>query len=137
MASLATALIAFGTETWGTAALLTAWGLIATPAPVAWGTWLTRTLPEDAEAGGGLMVATIQLAITLGAALGGLLFDLSGYQSTFGVSAVLLCAAALLAFKARAGVTAEESARPQSFSLSSVIVCAYRSSVVDFTHSTH
>jgi predicted MFS family arabinose efflux permease len=46
------------------------------------------------------MVATIQLAITLGASLGGLLFDLRGYQSTFFVSAVLLCAAAYLAFKA-------------------------------------
>ena len=31
------------------------------------------------------MVATIQLAITLGASLGGLLFDMRGYQSTFSV----------------------------------------------------
>ena len=93
-------MIAFGSAMWGTAALLTAWGLISTPAPVGWGTWLTRTLPDDAEAGGGLMVATIQLAITLGASLGGLLFDMRGYQSTFFVSAVLLCAAAHLAFKA-------------------------------------
>jgi predicted MFS family arabinose efflux permease len=46
------------------------------------------------------MVATIQLAITLGASLGGLLFDLRGYQTTFFVSAVMLCAAAYLAFKA-------------------------------------
>ncbi|AMY08521.1 Purine ribonucleoside efflux pump NepI [Luteitalea pratensis] len=83
MAALAVALIALGDGMWGTAAVLAAWRLVATPAPVAWGTWLTRTLPEDAEAGGGLMVATIQLAITLGASLGGLLFDLRGYRSTF------------------------------------------------------
>jgi len=75
--------------------------LVGTPAPVAWNTWLTRTLPEDAEAGGGLMVAAIQLAITLGAIIGGFLFDMSGYQSTFAASAAMLVAAGLLAFIAR------------------------------------
>lgn len=100
MAVIAVALIAFGNRAWGTAALLAAWGLIATPAPVGWGTWLTRTLPENAEAGGGLMVATIQFAITIGASLGGMVFDISGYRSTFAVSAVVLTAAAFLAFKA-------------------------------------
>jgi predicted MFS family arabinose efflux permease len=58
-------------------------------------------LPEDAEAGGGLMVAAIQLAITLGATVGGFLFDMSGYQSTFAASAAMLVAAGLLAFIAR------------------------------------
>ena len=100
MAVIAIALVGFGSNVWGTAALLAAWGLIGTPAPVAWGTWLTRTLPEDAEVGGGLMVATIQFAITLGASLGGVLFDLRGYESTFALSAVALFAAAFLAFKA-------------------------------------
>jgi predicted MFS family arabinose efflux permease len=51
-------------------------------------------LPEDTDAGGGLMVAVIQLAITLGAAGGGLLFDAGGYRATFLVSALLLLAAA-------------------------------------------
>ncbi|HYD69308.1 MFS transporter [Azospirillum sp.] len=100
MAGIAVALIAFGGWVAGTALLLGAWGLIGTPAPVGWGTWLSRTLPADAEAGGGLMVATIQLAITLGATVGGTLFDLSGYQATFGVSTVLLVMAALLSFAA-------------------------------------
>ena len=77
--------------------LLGIWGLIATSAPVGWWTWLTRTLPHNAEAGGGLMVAIIQLAITLGATVGGLLFDASGYQSTFVVSAALLLVASFLA----------------------------------------
>jgi predicted MFS family arabinose efflux permease len=105
MAVIAVALIALGNWLSGTAFLLGAWGLIGTPAPVAWNTWLTRTLPEEAEAGGGLMVAAIQLAITLGATLGGFLFDMSGYQSTFGVSAAMLVGAALLAFMAkRAGL---------------------------------
>lgn len=100
MAGIAVALITFGGWVAGTALLLGAWGLIGTPAPVGWGTWLSRTLPTNAEAGGGLMVATIQLAITLGATAGGFLFDMSGYKATFGVSAALLVAAALLAFLA-------------------------------------
>jgi predicted MFS family arabinose efflux permease len=98
MAVIAVALIAFGSWLAGTAFLLGAWGLLGTPAPVAWNTWLTRTLPDDAEAGGGLMVAAIQLAITLGATVGGVLFDMSGYQSTFGASAAILAAAGLMAF---------------------------------------
>jgi predicted MFS family arabinose efflux permease len=97
MAAIAVGLIAVGHWPVASAALLAGWGLIGTPAPVGWGTWLTRTLPEEAEAGGGLMVATIQLAITLGASAGGLLLNTSGYRSTFGVSAALLCASALLA----------------------------------------
>jgi predicted MFS family arabinose efflux permease len=43
------------------------------------------------------MVATIQLGITLGASVGGLLFDLGGYRSTFGASAAMLSASAALA----------------------------------------
>jgi predicted MFS family arabinose efflux permease len=59
-----------------------------------------RTLPEEAEAAGGLMVAAIQMAITLGAAAGGLLFDNSGYESTFALSAALLVASAIVAVAA-------------------------------------
>lgn len=44
------------------------------------------------------MVATIQLAITLGASVGCVLLDMSGYQSTFVASAAMLSATALLAF---------------------------------------
>lgn len=100
MAVIAVALVVFGRSLAATAVLLVGWGLIGTAAPVAWWTWLSRTLPRDAEAGGGLMVAAIQLAITVGASLGGLLFDRSGYQSTFVVSAALLGGAALLAIRA-------------------------------------
>jgi predicted MFS family arabinose efflux permease len=98
MAAIAIAMVALGQHTAATAALLAGWGLIGTPAPVGWGIWLSKTLPKDAEAGGGLMVATIQLAITLGASVGGVLLDRSGFQSTFYVSAAMLSASALLAF---------------------------------------
>ncbi|AHE55514.1 MFS transporter [Sphingomonas sanxanigenens] len=96
MAAIAIGLIALGTMSLPTAALLAGWGLIGTALPVAWWTWLSRTLPDDAEAGGGLMVAVIQLAITLGAAGGGLLFDAAGHRATFLASAVLLAGSALL-----------------------------------------
>ncbi len=96
MAVIAVALVLFGRSLAATAVLLVGWGLIGTAAPVAWWTWLSRTLPRDVEAGGGLMVAAIQLAITLGAAGGGLLFDAAGHQATFLASAVLLGGSAVL-----------------------------------------
>src|ERR671938_1826403 len=92
--------IAFGGSPITVGILLAGWGLIGTAAPVGWWTWLSRTLPDDAEAGGGLMVAAIQLAITLGASAGGLMFDSSGYQATFTVSATILCGSAVVAFLA-------------------------------------
>lgn len=97
MAVLALALIAFGTSAIVTGIALVAWGFFGTAAPVGWGTWLSRYLPNDAEAGGGLQVATIQLAITLGAAIGGALFDTAGWWSAFAFAAVLLCASSGLA----------------------------------------
>jgi predicted MFS family arabinose efflux permease len=59
---------------------------------------LAKALPKDAEAGGGLMVAVIQLSIALGSTLGGLLFDGSGYRMTFLASAILLVLAAVMAY---------------------------------------
>jgi len=97
MAVIASALVAFGGGVAVTALLLGIWGLFATPAPVGWWTWVAKTMPHDAEAGGGLMVAIVQLAITSGAVVGGLLFDRSGYQATFGASAGLLVLSAVLA----------------------------------------
>jgi predicted MFS family arabinose efflux permease len=97
LAMIAFAVVAFGQKPLPTALLLAAWGMISTGAPVAWWTWLSKTLPDDAEAGGGLMVAAIQLAITLGAALGGLLVDSRGYGVAFGAAGVILCGAGVLA----------------------------------------
>jgi predicted MFS family arabinose efflux permease len=97
MAAIAIGLIGLGRSPIATTVLLALWGLIGTAVPVAWWTWLSKTLPDDAEAGGGLMVAAIQLAITLGAAAGGFLLDRNGYEATFGASAALLCASAVMA----------------------------------------
>ena len=96
MAVIAGALILTGHSVWIVALLLGFWGMLATAAPAGWWTWIARTLPEDAEAGGGLMVAVIQLAIALGSTAGGLVFDHLGWQSTFLLSGILLLGAAVL-----------------------------------------
>ncbi|WP_210529504.1 MFS transporter [Rubellimicrobium arenae] len=98
MAGLALALALFGASTWAVAGLLALWGLIGTGGPVVWGTWLARTLPEDAEAGGGLQVAVIRLAITLGATVGGLVFDAAGPVADVTGSAAILALGSVVAF---------------------------------------
>lgn len=100
MAALAVGLIAFGSVPVPVSLLLVAWGFFGTAAPVGWGTWLSRTLPDDAETGGGLQVATIQLAITGGAAIGGSLFDTIGWSGAFAFGAALLCGSSLFAVAA-------------------------------------
>jgi predicted MFS family arabinose efflux permease len=89
--------IIFGHSTIWVFVLISFWGLLSTSAPVAWWSWLAKTLPNDTEAGGGLMVAIIQFAITLGAALGGLIFDIYGYEITFAFSALILAIATMMA----------------------------------------
>jgi predicted MFS family arabinose efflux permease len=109
LALVGVALVAVGSSAASVAALLALWGLIGTSAPVGWWTWLAQTLPREAEAGGGLMVAVVQLAIMVGATGGGVLFDASGYRATFYFSAGLLVASAVLAVRAGAVHRAERS----------------------------
>lgn len=98
MAIIAVALILTGHQVAIVALLLGVWGMLATAAPTGWWTWIARTLPDDAEAGGGLMVAVIQLSIALGSTAGGMVFDLIGWQSAFAMSSALLLGAAALTF---------------------------------------
>lgn len=98
MAVLAITLAVFGDSIPVVFCLLGLWGFFATAAPVGWWSWLARSVPENAEAGGGLMVAVIQLCIALGSTFGGVLFDGFGYRTTFTASAALLVIAACLAF---------------------------------------
>ncbi len=92
LATIGFGFILVGHSVVGSGALMIGWGFLATSAPVGYWTWLAQTLPDDAEAGGGLMVAIVQLSITLGATLGGLLYDAAGYVPTFLTSVVLLVA---------------------------------------------
>ncbi|QNT77462.1 Purine ribonucleoside efflux pump NepI [Entomobacter blattae] len=102
MAAIAIFLIPLGSFTIATTLLLGVWGFLGTSAPVGWWTWLARTLPKNAETGGGLMVAIIQLTIMLGSTTGGILYDKLGYYVTFGVSAIILLIAASLSALAAA-----------------------------------
>lgn len=98
MAVIAEMLVLTGHSLWIVALLLGFWGLLATAAPTGWWSWIARTLPDDAEAGGGLMVAVIQLSIALGSTAGGMVFDHIGWQGTFAMSGILLLSAVVLTF---------------------------------------
>jgi len=69
------ALLAVGHVFWAVAFTLVGWGALNAAIPVAWSTWLSKGIADEPESGGGLLVAAIQLAIMLGAALGGVLLD--------------------------------------------------------------
>ena len=97
LAIIALSLTLFGNLFAAVVMLLGVWGLVATAAPVGWWAWVPKTFPNDAEAGGGLMVAIIQLSIALGSTLGGVLYDLEGYMTTFAASALILLVASTLA----------------------------------------
>ena len=104
MSGVVAGLVLFGGSTVIAAVLIAMWGMAFGVVQVGWPTWLTRTLPDEAESGGGLQVATVQLAITLGAAVGGLVFDLTGSSGVYiGSSFIALLAAAMatLAFRSR------------------------------------
>jgi predicted MFS family arabinose efflux permease len=93
--SMVTALLIFMGGNMILASLFIAvWGFAFGSVQVGWPTWITLAVPDEAESGGSVLVATTQLAITLGAGLGGLVFDHVGIEGTFGLgSLVWLCAA--------------------------------------------
>ena len=108
MAMIALTLIAFGGRTAAVVALLGLWGMAGTSAPVGWWAWIARVFPKDAEAGGGLFVAVVQMSIALGSTVGGLLFNHGGYRSTFAASAALLAVSAVLASLTARGAAAHD-----------------------------
>ncbi|MBP2196131.1 MFS transporter [Pantoea cypripedii] len=98
MSVTALVLVSFGGVSWLVAAGVAVWGLAFGSMPTGWSTWISRAVPDDAESGGGLLVATIQLAITAGAAAGGWMFDLQGAGGVFLSSGVLMLLAAITIF---------------------------------------
>jgi len=95
LAAVTIGLLAVGHSLWGVAAMMVVWGTLNSAIPVAWSTWLSKGIRDEPESGGGLMVATIQLAIMLGAGFGGLLLDHLSIVATFIGSAVLLAIASV------------------------------------------
>lgn len=74
----------------GQALLLALWGMAFGAVPVAWSSWVARSVPDEAESAGGLVVAAVQLAIAAGAAAGGVIFHLNGAAGVFVAGGVLL-----------------------------------------------
>lgn len=96
MAAIAIALTLVGGLPVPVAGLIALWGLASAGVPVSWSTWVTRSIPDQTEAGGSLIVAAVSLAIAIGAGLGGAILDLAGPRSVFLVSGMMLIAAAMI-----------------------------------------
>ncbi|MFL9875757.1 MFS transporter [Paraburkholderia megapolitana] len=95
MILIGVALVSLGRAPVADAVLIALWGVAFGGVPVAWSTWVTRTVPDEAESAGGLIVAAVQLAISIGAAAGGVVFDVSGAKGVFMGSAAVLVVAVL------------------------------------------
>jgi predicted MFS family arabinose efflux permease len=72
---------------------------------------MTSVIPNDLEAGGGLQVGLIQVAITFGAATGGLLFDHAGWWSPFLLGAGLLVLSMLFSIAAARSIRSGQRGR--------------------------
>lgn len=107
MAVLALLLTALGGVPALDGVLISVWGMLFAGVPVAWSTWITRAMPDQAEAGGSLIVAAINFAIAAGAGMGGALLEGAGPRGVFLASGVILLAAAgLIATRLRSGEVA-------------------------------
>ncbi|MGH1564627.1 MFS transporter [Mumia sp. DW29H23] len=81
-----------GTSYTATGAAVVVWGIAFGAIPTAIQTWIARVAPDRLESIGGLFVATFQVAIALGAAVGGLVVDAFDVRTALvvgGVAAVL------------------------------------------------
>jgi DHA1 family purine ribonucleoside efflux pump-like MFS transporter len=91
-------LLTFGASPVVAAIAVGVWGFAFGAVPVGVQTWLVRAAPDQAESAGGLMVATFQVAIALGAVFGGLLVDHAGVASAFAYCGIATLLAASAAF---------------------------------------
>lgn len=80
----------------GQTLLVAFWGLAFGGVPVAWSNWVARSVPDQAESAGGMVVASVQSSIAVGAAAGGAMFSFSGITGVFIAGGVLMLLAALL-----------------------------------------
>lgn len=90
------ALLGFGQILLIVALLLAIWGAMNTAMSVGWMAWVSQNMDDAPESAGSLIVAAIQSAILVGAALGGSLLDHFGITGTFLGSAALSTIAVLL-----------------------------------------
>ncbi|ETF09546.1 MULTISPECIES: MFS transporter [Pseudomonas] len=93
---VALALVGLPASVNGQALLLALWGMAFGGVPVAWSNWVARSIPDQAESAGGMVVASVQSAIAAGAAAGGSVFSFSGIHGVFVAAGILMLLAALL-----------------------------------------
>lgn len=79
------------------------WGFAFGALPVGFQTWMVRVASDEAESAGGLLVSAFQIAITLGAVVGGILVDGFGPFGAIGYLAAATLAGALLVSFSRSG----------------------------------
>ncbi|HRP33225.1 MAG TPA: MFS transporter [Agriterribacter sp.] len=92
----AVGLMFFGSEEIPATIFIAAWGMVSGTVAVAWSTWVARKVSDEAETAGGLLVASIQLGLAVGAGVGGFLFDKGGSGLLFLGSAVMLLIASII-----------------------------------------
>ncbi|MBD1601120.1 MFS transporter [Pseudomonas typographi] len=90
------ALVLLPASVTGQALLVAIWGMAFGGVPVAWSNWVARSVPDQAESAGGMVVASVQSSIAAGAAAGGAMFAFSGIAGVFIVGGTLMLLAALL-----------------------------------------
>lgn len=96
LAAVTLAMMEAGHLFWAVAAMMVGWGALNAAIPVCWSTWLAREIDDEPESGGGLLVASIQLAIMMGGALGGQLLDHANASAPLVGGAVLLILSVLV-----------------------------------------
>lgn len=100
MSVLGLGLAGLGGLQWRDTAMIAVWGVAFGIVPMSWSTWLTRFVPDEAEAAGGLMVAAIQTGIAVGAAAGGLIVDTYGVPVVFAAGSAILLLGTLTTMRA-------------------------------------
>lgn len=89
----------------GQVLLVALWGMAFGAIPVAWSNWIARSIPDQAESAGGMVVAAVQSSIAAGAAAGGLMFSHSGITGVFAsAGCVLLIAALFVALRVKGDI---------------------------------
>lgn len=97
MGFAALALVLWGVNVAVAFGFVTLWGLAFGMAPVVLPTNLSRAAPDALEAAGSLMVASFQVAITIGAVVGGYVVDTYGASGPLTLTVVLAASTVVLA----------------------------------------
>jgi len=103
IAVLALVLFVFGASGLVAGIAVGLWGFAFGVLPVGFQTWMVRVASDEAESAGGLLVSAFQVAITVGAVVGGILVDGFGPFGAVGYLAAATLAGALLVLLSRSG----------------------------------